>query len=362
MLEHTRPLTKQSGGARVRSKPTRAYPVSIAGASGRSCAGNCEVIMAGKLNKLGDIIRGYTDGVRRRLTGVNPRPRYVFLEINNTCNINCVICPRDKLERRVGLMDDVLYHSLIDQLAAWKVRWIKLFLFGEPLVHPKIIPYVEYAARRGLHPLINTNAMALDEECSRGLLEAGLAGITFSVDGFTSKTYETMRRGGDLERVRANILRFLELAYEKTNPPSTVMQYTICKLNAHEADVFAGFWSERMEHVNLTKVTEYESIKELDLKSYGYRSNKRIACPDVWKKMVVLVDGTVTTCCLDINGVLGLGDANTSALVAIWRDAAWKALRTAHKSGRLDDYPLCRQCPMPLLYAENILDYTEENT
>lgn len=318
--------------------------------------------MTGRLTKLGDFIRGYSDGIRRRLTGVNPRPRYVNLEINNTCNINCVICPRDKLERRVGLMDDGLYHSLIDQLAAWKVRWIKLFLFGEPLVHPRIVEYVAHAAQRGLYPLINTNAMALDGERSRGLLEAGLAGITFSVDGFTAETYEKMRRGGDLERVRANILRFLELARMKTDPPSTVMQYTICKLNAHEAEKFAGFWRDRVDCLNLNKVTEYESIKDLDLKSYGYRSSKRIACPDVWSKLVVLVDGTVTTCCLDINGILRMGDANISPLGSIWRDRTWASLRAAHRRGRLGDYPICLKCPMPLLYAGNTLDYTEDNT
>jgi pyruvate-formate lyase-activating enzyme len=304
-------------------------------------------------------IAGLRDSLSLRLTGAYPRPMYVHVEINNTCNLDCVMCPRDRLTRRLTLMDDDLYKSVVRQLVGMGVRYAKLFLFGDPLCHPRLDELVAYAVEHGLDPILNTNALVLTGERSRKLLDAGLKTIIFSVDGVTPKVYAEIRRGGDLERVRANILRFLELASGYRPRPTSVMQFAVSNINEHEVDAFRAFWEGKVDRLNFTRVTEYAGIE--GLKTYEYKTRERRPCPDTWSKMVILADGTVTTCCLDLNGDLGMGDAAVTPLRDIWRSPRWRAIRRAHRRLHFAEFPICDVCPMPLLYATNLADHSADN-
>jgi hypothetical protein len=299
------------------------------------------------------------DSLALKLTGAYPRPLNVHVEINNTCNLDCVMCPRNRLTRRLTLMDDGLYRSVVRQLAGMGVGRASLFLFGEPLCHPRLNELVAYAVGHGVDPILNTNAMALTEGRSRKLLDAGLKTVIFSVDGVTPEVFSAVRRGGDLERVRANILRFLELASEYRPRPNTVVQFAVSKLNEHEVDAFRAFWEGRVDRLNFTRVTEYAGIE--GLKTYEYRTRERRPCPDTWSKMVILADGTVTTCCLDLNGDLAMGDAAVTPLADLWRSPRWRALRRAHRRLQFSAYPVCDACPMPLIYAANLADHSADN-
>jgi radical SAM protein with 4Fe4S-binding SPASM domain len=304
-------------------------------------------------------LAGLRDFLSLKLTGAYPRPIYVHVEINNTCNLDCVMCPRDRLTRRLTLMDDGLYRSVIRQLAGMGVPSVSLYLFGDPLCHPRLDEIVAYAGKHGVDPFINTNALVLTEDCSRKLLDAGLKGIFFSVDGVTPEVFAEVRRGGDLGRVRANILRFLELASDYQPRPTTVMQYAVSRLNEHEVDAFRTFWEGKVDRLNFTRVTEYAGIE--GLKTYEYKTQERRPCPDTWSKMVILADGTVTTCCLDLNGELGMGNAAETPLVDLWRSPRWRAIRRAHRRLNFFEYPICDTCPMPLLYAANLVDHSADN-
>ncbi len=304
-------------------------------------------------------LRDFRNALSLKLTGAYPRPLYVHLEINNTCDLDCVMCPRDRLTRRLTLMGDGLCRSIVPQLAGMGISYVKLFLFGEPLCHPRLAQLAAYTRENGIAPIVNTNAYSLTEDRSRELLDAGLETIIFSVDGVTPKTYSLIRRGSDLERVRSNIHRFLELASARNDRPTTVMQYAVSKLNEHEVEDFRRFWVGKMDRLNFTRITEYAGIE--GLKTYEYKTLNRRPCPDTWSKMVILADGTVTTCCLDLNGELGMGDANKTPLKDIWRSPEWGAIRLAHQRMELSGYPICDTCPMPLLYAANLVDHTEDN-
>ncbi len=315
------------------------------------------------LKRITDFFRtrfaGLRDLLSLRLTGAYPRPLNVHVEINNTCNLDCVMCPRDRLTRRLTLMDDDLFRSVVRQLAGMGVSSFSMFLFGDPLCHPRLDELVAYAREHGVDPVLNTNALALTGERSRKLLDAGLKTVIFSVDGVTPEVYAEIRRGGDLERVRANILRFLELASGYRPRPTTVLQYAVSNINEHEVDAFRAFWEGKVDRLHFTRVTEYAGIE--GLKTYEYKTRERRPCPDTWSKMVILADGTVTTCCLDLNGDLGMGDAAATPLRDIWRSPRWRALRRAHRRLKFAEYPICDTCPMPLLYATNLVDHSADN-
>jgi len=64
---------------------------------------------------------------------------------------------------------------------------------------------VAAAARRGIEVGFNTHGTLLTRERSTRLIDAGVDWIHVSLDGATADTYATIRRGGRLETVLANI-------------------------------------------------------------------------------------------------------------------------------------------------------------
>ncbi|MCK4593283.1 SPASM domain-containing protein, partial [bacterium] len=53
--------------------------------------------------------------------------------------------------------------------------------------------------------------------------------------------------------------------------------------------------------------------------------------------------------------------ANKTPLKDIWRSPEWRVIRRAHRRMELSGYPICDTCPMPLLYAANLVDHSEDN-
>ena len=96
--------------------------------------------------------------------------------------------------------------QIIDEIAPW-AEAVVLHSWGEPLLHKRIIDMIRYAKERDVWVETSTNAMLLDEEAARKIIDAGLDRIYLSMDGLTKETYEKVRVKGQYERVLGNIER-----------------------------------------------------------------------------------------------------------------------------------------------------------
>ena len=66
-------------------------------------------------------------------------------------------------------------YDLIDQAAKLKIPSIKFNWRGEPLLHPKLPEFINYAKEKGiLETIINTNATQLKEGLAEELIKSGL--------------------------------------------------------------------------------------------------------------------------------------------------------------------------------------------
>jgi len=87
---------------------------------------------------------------------------------------------------------------------------------GEPLINPFIVEFIDYFTEkvkefdfknpclpRGIGTM--TNGTVLNDKLTKGLMEAGLGAIGFSIDGRTPEEYEIIRKGAKLNRVLDNL-------------------------------------------------------------------------------------------------------------------------------------------------------------
>src|SRR5689334_17540866 len=93
---------------------------------------------------------------------------------------------------------------MMQGLVASGVRRVRI-TGGEPLLYPRVVEMVAYAASLGLDDLaLTTNGTRLDK-LAEPLAAAGLERLTVSLDSLDAERFRRITRGGDLARVLRGI-------------------------------------------------------------------------------------------------------------------------------------------------------------
>ena len=115
------------------------------------------------------------------------------IELTNLCNLRCRQCPTPFTGAATGYATDETVARALDYAAPGQL--FSYHRLGEPLLHPKLLQYVQWASDRGIHPLISTNGVLLTEEIFRQLLDAGLRNLQITLHTTAStKAYGMVAR------------------------------------------------------------------------------------------------------------------------------------------------------------------------
>lgn len=279
-----------------------------------------------------------------RRTRLPAMPFEIQIGITNRCNLDCVFCPQKKSRRPKGVMDLDLLDGILDQVSAI-VDTVDLSFDGEPFLHPGWADCVESCHRHGIRPMLETNAMLLDESLSRELLKVGVASITFSIDAATPETYFRLKPLGDYGRVVANVERFLRLAKRGgSKKPYIQIQFVRTPENTGEAEAFLTRW--RGKGADAVHVKPMLNFGGSVGSSPGTKKRVR-PCLFLWSSLAIQWDGVVPLCCLEIEGRSKLGDASRQDLRGIVNNQGFIAVRRLHAEGRHLEHSVCRGCEVP---------------
>ena len=86
-----------------------------------------------------------------------------------------------------------------------------------------------------------TNGHNLNRKEIPALFDSHINTITFSFDGISQQTYETIRRGGNFERTLDNIQKFVSAHQGRAK---FAVNFTVMKENLHEVKNAPKFWSD----------------------------------------------------------------------------------------------------------------------
>ncbi|PKM82379.1 MAG: hypothetical protein CVU89_05085 [Firmicutes bacterium HGW-Firmicutes-14] len=282
------------------------------------------------------------------------KPDILFIEINNTCNLSCAMCPRSTLKRPMQFMSFGLFKKIVNEAADLGVPQVRLFLFGEPLLHPDLVTMINYAKDKGIKFIdFNTNGTLLSNEIARKLVSSKLDSITFSVTGFTQETYNMFqgyKTGFSLGEIEKNIENFiLERNNQNKDKPELNMQFIVTKDSIRDVLPYYEKWGLQAGSVYFTKLNTYKGKFGRQIKG------KRLVCPEIAYKLVVLADGDVTVCCQDYNGALAVGNINTSSLYDLWnRNPKLDEFRKLHRKQDFSQLPLCRDCDVLFMHGNGL--------
>jgi radical SAM protein with 4Fe4S-binding SPASM domain len=246
-------------------------------------------------------------------------------------------------------MDLGLFKGIIDDASDVGVKRVRLFVNGEPMLHPQIVDMIGYIKSKGLSLTLHTNGMAFNREMSEAILRSGVTWadhITFSIMGSSKQVHEKIMRKADFDLITENLFGFIRLRNEFTvNGPVIQTIFHTMPENEHEEANYLQYWRGRADHARLGgRISRSFSEHGKEIQDIEPREK---SCPYLWEMMTIFWNGDVSMCPQDVDGDRVLGNLGELSIKELWNHDQLQSIRMIHIEERFHEFPFCFRCDLP---------------
>lgn len=272
-----------------------------------------------------------------------------IIEINNTCNIDCLMCKTSLSTRKKGKMPDEIFLKVLERMKNLGIRSVELHTIGDPLANPNL-PFILSSLRKfDISTALTTNGLLLKRHRDTLISHSDvIKGITFSIDGGSQTTYERIRFGGKWK----DLIEAVGIARESIRPIINVRTMTVVsKDNLHEIGKIITTFRDLVTDVSrdmdfgllnsLSPDVSYFNTMNL----FPSQTKKNIGCKYVsGSSLYILIDGRISVCCRDYDGSLVVGSLAEHSFEEVASSKLLQKLQHAHSGGNVSEYRLCDTC------------------
>jgi len=302
------------------------------------------------------------------------------LDIENVsrCNFHCSKCQvsgwsGNKRAEDLSLNNFKLLIDSINSLIEIKIQGM-----GEPLLgSDTFFDMISYARSKHIWVRTSTNASLLHVNNNyEKLIESDPCEIQISIDGADSETYNSIRKGGNFERVKENC-KLINRFCEKKNLLKTRMWVCLEKRNISQISLFVEL-AKKLSFRRLTYAVDlhgwgqkqfFDKNDELSIKNniteddafeiveIGKKNDVEVTfwsninrfekndisklCPWPFERSFISSDMKIVPCCMIANPeIINFGKA--SSFVDIWNNYDYQKFRKDHLEGNIPD--VCKKC------------------
>ncbi len=268
-------------------------------------------------------------------------PLHLDLELTTRCNLKCPFCPRTIISQPIKDMDLDLAKRIIKEFASKGGCAIKFVYLGEPTLYPHLVEVVKYAKKCGIvDTRIATNGNTLTKKISKGLIEAGLDLIIFSIDSINPHIYESIRRKGRLGRVIKNLVVFKYLR-DKTRKHTTIQVQAI-PFKQNKEEIKSGAYYDLFEPLaDIVWVSPWCIDYSKDM-TMG--ATPKFNCPAPFRRLLVRWNGDIWLCCGYISETKFIGNYSEMSLEEVWNGEYVKKIRKYLNDGKAHLIEPCKSC------------------
>lgn len=254
------------------------------------------------------------------------RPPLFDLELVSACNVVCVFCPRQEMQRSARVMSEGTFAQVLRLLPAGADAMLSGL--GDSTMHPRLGRFVADLRAIGVRPTLITNGVLLTAELQDRLIDAGIHEVQISVHGDTPDGVRSVvPKGAQPQRVRAQVERLAA-----TSRVLVRINYVETESNVNErpaveawaSSIGARFFYRRL-HNRGGAIGEGRSARGCE------------ACGIFPSVTFVSADGLVFPCVNDVQGEGALGHVGSLTWESIQE---WK--RQTMRTGAW--FPPCRTC------------------
>lgn len=257
-------------------------------------------------------------------------PLTVYVEPTNLCNLSCDFCPQslDDYKERAGYSQHMrveMFAKVMGEIKEMKLKSLKLYFFGEPLLHPKLGEICKLASAACERVELTTNAIPLTSKKAMEIIDAEVDYVRVSLYGIKA------------QKVRDNVrgLRWLREVMRKKKPFICVKVHLASDLEATQAE-YAGIADEVTCEGLHTIGSDFVHLSSAE--------GKQKACAYPFYTLVVKANGDVVPCCVAWETSLVVGNVGKQTLMEIWNGAALRRLHHLHLEGRRSELAACAKC------------------
>ena len=267
-----------------------------------------------------------------------------YIEITNTCNLDCHFCPKHQRKRRQLSAEE--FDLLMDKVRG-KVCFLYFHLMGEPLLHPLLPQFITMAREKGFKTVLTSNGTLLHR--AMNLLDTLPHKVQLSLH-----SHESNARG-ELSSYMEEVMNFATQAAAKGTCVVLRLwnQGGMDKENEQVMDYIAEYvprpWKERPDGFRLCDNLYLEFDRKFEWPSANASSAKReVFCKALLKQIGVLSDGSLVPCCLDHNGDVVLGNLFHQSLEEILSSPRAQAMIEGFQHHTATE-ALCQNCESALV-------------
>jgi MoaA/NifB/PqqE/SkfB family radical SAM enzyme len=286
-------------------------------------------------------------------------PLVLFVDPSDACNLKCNFCPTSnntlmkEVKRPLKLMNMSIYKKIIDDLQEFetKVKVVRLYGHGEPLLNPNFCDMVKYAKNSGKVETVDTttNGVMFNPKLNKKIIESGIDRINISVNGLSDEQYLSFTG------TKVNFNSYIEnIKHLYENKKGT---YIFIKINGdtitpEDEKRFLDTFEPIADAVGIEKSmncwTGFEPkgfIRKEDKGIYGQEIDKAVSvCPYIFYSIMLNSNGESSLCFLDWNLKMNIGDVITESIKQIWTGHKLREMRKMMLFKERKYHPICGKC------------------
>lgn len=258
----------------------------------------------------------------------------IYVEITNNCNLACSFCIKNKRIKKN--MSFEKFKIVLNKIKKY-TNYIYLHVLGEPLLHPEINKFIDYASKY-FKVNITTNGYLINNI----LNNRNIRQINISLQSYDSKY------GISLEQYMNNIFKTVDILKE-----NTFISYRFWVKNKYSKDILNMINKKYDIVLDIDDIKNNSTINKNIFISINEEfnwpnlNNKELSengtCYALKDHIGILVDGTVVPCCLDSMGIIRLGNIFHDDLDTIIGSSRYQNMFESFKNNKKCE-ELCRRC------------------
>ena len=263
------------------------------------------------------------------------RFKKIYIEITNACNLTCPFCIKN--QRKINYISYNEYKYIINKIKNY-TKEIYLHILGEPLLHPDIINFIEYAKKNNLEVNITTNGYLINNLNNNKNIHR----LNISLHSYNEK-YNL-----DLNTYLNNIFNTIDNIKDKTfislrlwvgnKNTNYILNYINQRYNTNIISL------EDNTKIKISSNIIIDTFHEFiwpDLNNNYY--NEIGKCKGLIDHIGILSNGTIIPCCLDTLGNINLGNIYTEDIDNILNKQIVIDMIDGFKKG-IKCQELCKHC------------------
>ena len=287
------------------------------------------------------------------------RFKKAYIEITNSCNLNCSFCPKNTREKKFMSLDE--YKHIMSEIKPY-VNFLYLHLMGEPLLHPELDEILKLSSIEKMKINITTNGTLIRKNLDTLINNKCIRKVSFSLHSFEANDNDNFENymNDIIEASKKlsdnNITVVLKLwNLDSTNIEvednkglndlnDTIIRNILDNLsNKKIDDVY-----DELKNRNTCEIYKHIYIQTGEKFEWPINTNDdnkfdKIFCYGMLDQFGILSNGDVVPCCLDSEGKIKLGNIfNESMKDILSKDEVNKFINNMKKG--ICPHSLCSKC------------------